>query len=196
MLMINRSETWKPVVGYEGLYEVSDQGRVRSLDRVVDRGRLGKSLRPGKILKGSIDSKRYLYVSLYKDGRRNHRIHQLVSRAFIGIPQEGQEVRHRDGSRDNNVVENLEWGSRSENILDAVGHGTHSSASKTHCKSGHELGGLNSDGKDRECWACRRASATVKYHKDLKPRFQEVADIHYRNLLGERRRMLRSDFPM
>lgn len=193
--MDESSEKWLPVVGYEGRYEVSNYGRVRSLCwrggsslQQRDKSR-SRPMRPQKSTTG------YRYVTLHKDGsRRNKLIHQLVARAFIGLPSEDQEVRHLDGTRTNNRVENLMWGTRSENIYDAVAHGTHYMASREKCKTGHPLGGKNSDGKDRECLACRRASATVKYHKDLRPRFKDVADKHYENILSEGRRMLRADF--
>lgn len=88
-------EEWRDVVGYEGLYEVSDWGRVR---------RNGKILRPAKIKNG------YLLVSLYKNGivRRVY-IHRLVASAFIPNPQNLPEVNHRDENKTNNAVSNLEW---------------------------------------------------------------------------------------
>ena len=187
-------EEWRDVEGFEGSYQVSSLGRARSLDRVNSRGWQIK----GKILSTTPDTGGYPMFMANGGPRKRTpiRVHQAVARAFIG-PRPGKlDVRHANGVRSDNRIENLRYDSRSENIKDAVQHGTQHGVAKTHCKSGHELGGLNSDGKDRECWACRRANATVAYHKDLQPRFQEVADIHYENLLGERRRMMRSDFPL
>lgn len=188
---------WKDIKGYEDRYAVSNDGRVMSKARELAWGP-GKKMVAAREMRLQKDTKGYLYVSLYGSGelsgRRNYRVHQLVARAFLGDPGVGQEVCHEDGVRTNNQVENLRWDTRSANILDAVGHGTHSRAAQARCKRGHLLGGPNSDGKDRECLACRRGAATVAYHIDLRPHRQEVCDRHYANLIGERRRMLRSDF--
>ncbi len=120
-------ETWKAVVGYEGQYEVSDQGRVRSLDytrtyerldqysgRVitVSRRHRGKMLRPGRMPAG------HLSVAL---GRNNSIcVHVLVLNAFVGPCPPGQECCHGDDVPWNNVLGNLRWGTRSSNLLDAV----------------------------------------------------------------------------
>lgn len=127
------TEDWRPVVGFEGLYEVSNLGRVRSLDRVnsysrtcqysgrilnVKRKYKGRLLRPGTASNG------YMTVSL---GRSNSVcVHVLVLTAFAGPAPTGTECLHRDGTRTNNNAENLRWGTRSENILDAIRHGTRS----------------------------------------------------------------------
>ena len=102
------SEQWRPVVGWEGLYEVSSEGRVRSFRR----GANGRILRPG------IASHGYPTVAL---GRGNTQsVHVLVAAAFIGPCPEGQEVRHRDGKRSNPKAENLHYGTRGQNIADAI----------------------------------------------------------------------------
>lgn len=112
---------WLPVAGYEGDYEVSDVGQVRSLPR--ERiGRWGVVRRvPGKILKG-IKTGPYRRVGLRKEGAtRLLRVHRLVARAFVeGI---GPVVRHLDGDSLNNCSENLAWGTQRENTLDTVRHG-------------------------------------------------------------------------
>ena len=120
-------ELWRWVPGYEGIYEVSNMGRVRSVDRLLyhynwrakaNRAHKikGRMLRPGKASHG------YFTVAL---GRGNSRtVHSLVAEAFIGPRPEGCEVLHADGSRDNNRAANLRYGTRSENNLDAVKHGT------------------------------------------------------------------------
>jgi len=105
-------EIWKPIPGYESQYEVSDQGRVRTFVR----GANGRLLKPAKASHG------YYTVCL---GRNNSRtLHSLVAEAFIGPKLKGQEVLHKDGTRTNNCVQNLRYGTRSENILDAVAQGT------------------------------------------------------------------------
>jgi hypothetical protein len=150
-------ETWKPIPGYEGAYEVSDLGRVRSLARVTDRGRRwqGRLLTPCPLQNG------YLIVTLWRDGRqRSPLVHRLVLLAFVGEGPEGTEVRHADGSRTNNALSNLSWGTHSENQCDQVEHGTHINASKSHCPSGHPYDAANTyiyPGRaHRGCRACRR----------------------------------------
>lgn len=110
-------EHWKSVPGFEGRYEVSSEGRVRSL------------LRGGRVLRAGIASHGYPMVVL---GRGNPRtIHSLVAEAFLGPRPAGQEVRHKDGNRKNASAGNLCYGTRSENIRDAVAHGTWMSAART-----------------------------------------------------------------
>lgn len=114
------SETWKPISGFEGIYEVSDSGRVRSLDRKDHRGqmRVGRVLRPGTSTAG------YLQVALSRDGSRKVKlIHRLVLSAFHGDCPNGSECLHGDGDRKNASLNNLKWGSRLENCADRLRHG-------------------------------------------------------------------------
>lgn len=139
-------ERWAPVPGY-GRYQVSDQGNVRS-NRTP-------RLKP-------IPLRGHLKVNLYYEGSRwatGHYIHRLVADAFV--EGAGPVVRHLDGNPLNNVWTNLAWGTQSDNILDAVQHGTHNNARKTHCKRGHELTPENTRivGKGRRnCRTCQRAA--------------------------------------
>lgn len=149
-------ETWLPVVGYEGLYEVSDHARVRSLDRVDIAGRNIK----GRIMKLRLNRTGYPVVPLFKGGKRKMcTVHRLVARAFIGPPPEGKTlVLHGDGNSENNRPENLRWGNQSENLLDAVAHGTHAESKKTHCPQNHEYTEENTaiyERGGRQCKACR-----------------------------------------
>lgn len=146
-------ERWRAVVGYEGRYEVSSEGRVRSLPSRTGSGRILKqTLREG-----------YPKVSLSRDGKaKSFAVHRLVAFAFLGEPNgEAQMVLHSDGSQTNNSVENLRWGTASDNVQDAIRHGTYVSPNslKTHCHKGHPLAGENlkiEPGK-RVCLECRRA---------------------------------------
>lgn len=118
-------EIWKPVPGYEGQYEVSDLGRVRSLDRaVICMGEIKgsyMSLRKGRVLRPGPSNSGHLSVVL---GRRQTRmVHDLVLRAFVGPPSEDHECCHNNGDPSDNRLENLRWGTRSENNIDAVKHG-------------------------------------------------------------------------
>ena len=108
------NEIWKVVPGYEGLYMVSNHGRIKSVEHMVYNPALlrdGCYRRvPEKILNGN-KSRGYHTVCLTNDGKKNvHRIHYLVARAFIGeAPTEKHQVTHIDGNRDNNHVDNLMW---------------------------------------------------------------------------------------
>lgn len=127
-------ERWKSAVGYEGIYEVSNLGRVRSMPRFDARGRRVR----GRIRALAAQSSGHLYVNLHKGGRGStEKVHRLIATAFLGPSRPGQEVRHLDGDPSNNRVDNLQWGTRSENIRDSVRHGTHIWANKTHCPRGH-----------------------------------------------------------
>lgn len=102
------TEHWKPVVGFEGWYSVSDRGKVR-------RDRAGPHTCVGKLLKGVPDDGGYLKVGLYAGGKREStRIHTLVARAFIGVYPLGYEVHHEDDVKANNVLSNLSYMTKCE----------------------------------------------------------------------------------
>ena len=108
-------EEWKPVRNYEGLYEVSNLGRVKSLGRTVWNGR-GCYKIPERILKAGTFKNGYLYVNLWKDGKMKHyTIHRLVGQAFVENPMGYTELNHRDENKLNNRADNLEYCSRSYN---------------------------------------------------------------------------------
>ena len=103
-------EVWKPIPGYEGLYEASSLGRIRSLDKVVRsaRSRSGKRTRRGRILQTSVSNKGREHLTLWKDGHaKTMLVHRLVAAAFLG--PSSLTVNHRDENPLNNSVENLEW---------------------------------------------------------------------------------------
>lgn len=111
-------EEWKPVVGYEGLYEVSNQGRVRSV-----HGTNGVAV--GQLMKLRPNWCGYSRVSLRRDGKeRDHKVHRLVAVAFLGPLPDGLVTNHIDADRTNNRIENLEYVTQSENIKHAVKIGT------------------------------------------------------------------------
>lgn len=107
--MTEAPEIWKPVVGFEGRYEVSDLGRVRSL-------------LSGRVLKTSLDLNGYPIIT-FKKPKTTIRVHQLVLRAFLG-PAEGRVVRHRKAPKSNVVLSNLEYGTQKDNAADRRRDGT------------------------------------------------------------------------
>lgn len=147
---------WRPVPGYEGRYEVSNDGQIKALAS-PGRGRLNQD-RVLKIRKGT---RGYWQVILYAGPGvkpRSRRVHQLVLEAFVGPRPKGAFGRHIDDDRDNNHVSNLRWGDRSDNTHDMVRNGLHNNARKTRCKHGHPLSGENLfvTGGQRACRKCAR----------------------------------------
>ena len=117
-------ERWKDVVGYKGLYKVSDTGRVR-------RSKEGINTAIGKILRHLIGSNGYPSVALYKNGKRKQpTVHSLVLQAFVGPCPFGMECCHYDGERSNPNLCNLRWGTRSSNRDDSRRHGTLNNGSR------------------------------------------------------------------
>ena len=114
-------EIWKDVVGYEGLYLVSNLGRIKSKERIVKNSR-GKRLVKEKILSTFISNSGYYAIVLHKTRpifKLNY-IHRLVANAFIPNENNLEQVNHIDGNKLNNCVFNLEWCSRSENMKHAI----------------------------------------------------------------------------
>lgn len=134
------TESWRPVAGYEGAYEVSDLGRVRSLNRLTSHGhnRRGVTLKPFPMQRG------YMVVNLWWANQpRMWLVHRLVLAAFVGPQPVGMEALHGDGDPANNRLTNLRWGTHSENQYDQVAHGTHPNASKDECRAGHPFDEAN-----------------------------------------------------
>lgn len=109
-------EIWKDVIGYEGFYQVSNLGRVKSVDRYVNRG--GQILRLKsvivKISTNKVDG--YNYVGLYMNGKgKTKRVHKLVAEAFIPNPGNKMYLDHIDMNKNNNRVDNIRWCTKSEN---------------------------------------------------------------------------------
>lgn len=118
------AEVWRDIPGYEGRYQVSNLGRVKSLPRITERvERSGKVVHQTireRILKPAVNNRGYLSVVLRVDGKSvTHEVHTLVALAFLGArPSADAQVRHLDGERTNCKVVNLCYGTRSENQLD------------------------------------------------------------------------------
>lgn len=129
--MMNHDEIWKPVAGYEGLYEVSDQGRVRTIGRTVNRFyKRTKRFRPTNyksklIYIGKNPVNGYLACVLHRKRKgRGFSIHRLVMTSFIGPRPEGYEVGHRNGNKMDNRLENLRYITPLENSAEKHLHGT------------------------------------------------------------------------
>jgi hypothetical protein len=118
---------WKPVVEYEGLYEVSNFGEIRSLDRFIKKSPSGRmAFVHGKIIKQFACNERYLKVSLSKNGNaKTHRVARVVASVFLDNKDSKGQVNHKDGNRFNNKADNLEWATQEENMRHAVKAGLH-----------------------------------------------------------------------
>lgn len=122
-------ETWKDIPGYEGRYQVSDEGRVRSIDRFVrgvsKAGREYQRKAPGIVLRPG-SCRGYLIVNLHPTG--TVAVHLLVARAFVVGFAPGLEVNHKDGDKKHNAATNLEWVTHQGNQVHAVAIGLNSQA--------------------------------------------------------------------
>lgn len=174
------AEQWRPVVGYEDLYLVSDTGRVWSIPRADALGRM----RGGRFLIGS--SGRYSRVGLSRDGRtRIFSRHTLVLTAFVGPRPDGLQGCHNNGNPHDNRLVNLRWDTPEANAQDSLAHGTNRNAQKTHCPQGHPYDGENTfeiEGHGRQCRTCKRARDKKRRDRHRNPAHVAVAGA--REVLG------------
>lgn len=174
------TERWLPVSDYEGLYEVSNYGRVRSFHRT-------SSDTPPRVLRLNQLRSGYLQVALSKNGRKRFaRVHRLVLESFIGPCPPEKEACHADGDRGNNNLGNLRWDTRRANALDTVRHGRNLSAARTHCPIGHRLVAPNlvlavKKRGQRGCLACARERAYAYQQGRAYSRL--LADKRYRAIM-------------
>lgn len=183
-------ETWRPIPNWEGYYEVSDHGRIRSIDRSILH--INGEVHRVKGRKMRLHKNQFGY--LYTMGSRENRqkriwVHRAVLESFVSLRPEGMVCMHLNNDRTDNRVENLQWGTQKDNIIQSVRDGRQANMRKTHCPRGHELVSPNlnayilSQGR-RACRACFKA--TQKYPlKEYGNEFvTEVADKNYTRIMG------------
>lgn len=182
-------EEWRPVVGWEGSYVVSSEGRIASVDREVAGPNGCKRRVRGRILKQKLNPVTgYKFIALSDYPRlKNPTVHRVVSDAFLGALPSGMDVCHNDGDRMNNRVVNLRIDTRAGNMQDSIRHGTNAQMNLTHCKRGHVLdhpnlvlARLESEGY-RRCLACTRARQKRSYDGDR----LALADRMYEQIMAE-----------
>lgn len=110
------NEIWKDIEGFEGYYQVSNLGRVKSLDRWVRNSEKSKRFVPSQIMADVSDKDGYRELILHKNGKKKtYKVHRIVAQTFIPNPDNLPEVNHRDDNKSNNEVDNLEWCDRTYN---------------------------------------------------------------------------------
>lgn len=184
-------EKWKDIEGFEGYYQVSDHGRVRSLDRVVIRSDGKPQPCKGQIIipKSISKHREYFDVCLSKKGiRTNNYVHILVAKAFVpnSNPNTNKYVLHKIPDKTNNYASNLKWGTSSENNHQRVSDGNDWESKKTHCPLGAPLDFLVPSGvkrKKRDCQACMLTRSYLRRHDVDK---QKLHDLMYEYKCGTR----------
>ena len=183
-------EEWRDIPGWEGLYQASSEGQIRSLPRLTNRGRTirGRVLSPGRG-KGL-----YYNVALCRDGKpRSFKLHILVALAFHGERPGGMDVMHLDNNPENNAADNLRYGTKSENCRYIVSSGRHEKSNRENCPRGHNLAKPNlvkksAENGHRACLACDRASSYVRYHPHLQDDESKwaIADQYYERIMEDK----------
>lgn len=160
-------EIWKPVFGFEGLYEVSDAGRVRR-----DTTARGRGAVPGRVIAANTNRPGgYRWVTLYHQGFGTKvYVHRAVARAFLPASK-SDVVRHRDDNPANNAASNLAWGTQADNVRDMLerGRARNGWGDAAACIHGHAFTKENTyitKRGHRACRACARIRAYRKYHQE------------------------------
>lgn len=158
-------EEWRPVVGWEGLYEVSSKSRIRTIGRTI-LTKDGKTRKvPERIRKIQTRVCGHLSIDLKDEGKRGtYLVHRLVAAAFIPNPHNHPLVRHLNDDPGDNRLENLAWGAKTDNSFDMVRNGLHYWASRIACSRGHTYTEESTrvTSKQRNCRECVRENYGVK----------------------------------
>lgn len=176
-------ENWKSIPGYEGYYEASDLGRIRSIDRIVPHGRHGTCKQKSKILKPAFDDHKYLRVALSMgDVSRTYTVHRLIALTFLGERPERNEINHKSGIKADNSVDNLEYCTRSENVQHSFDNGLQKPMP----------GSLNGNSKltEREVLEIREHVKTFSgryYGRDQLAKKYGVSSAHIKDIVSGRR---------
>jgi len=124
-------EVWKDIKGYEGLYQVSNLGNIKTLDRYFTNRWGSETFKPSRIIPQRLDKKGYSRMSVgFKGKLYTWQVHRLVATAFINNPNNKPCVNHIDFNTSNNKLENLEWVTYSENILHSQKSGRRNNCNK------------------------------------------------------------------
>lgn len=173
-------EVWKDIQGYEGIYQISNLGRAKSLERLIPCA-YGMRKIPEKIMKPALNTDGYWRVKLIKgELKKNRKVHRLVAEAFIPNPEGKRCVNHIDGNKNNNCVDNLEWVTHKENMEHAAENGLTTSwnlGKHYHWKHGHSE-------------ESKKKISESKIGKKLKPRTEETKRKISESQKGKKRKPL------
>lgn len=189
--MIGFEETWRSVPGYEGYYEVSTQGRVRSLTRMVIEKSGKQRTKYGRVLKSTRRNQRNKVQLCVDSVQVTHCVSVLVLEAFVGPRPLGMECCHNNGDELDDRVANLRWGTKKENAQDTLRHGHNDRKNRTHCPRGHQLVEPNLVNclipkGYRDCLTCSRTTSLRQkaFQRGESFDFERIAMIKYRDIMG------------
>lgn len=178
------SAEWRPVPECPG-YEVSSEGKVRSVPRIVEYSDGRKVRYPGCDLKPNVVTERAQQREYVNVGKaRSKAVHLLVAETFLGKRPGGMFCCHNDGNSLNNSVGNLRWDTPTANSKDMRDHGTNHFLNVQHCPHGHEYKWFNLARSHikrghRNCLACSRARGFAQVHPELRFDHKKLSDAYY-----------------